>query len=119
MSASATDTFRTNARGSTIPGDAFRDETFIRVRWPWIILPVVVALGSIVLLVATAIGSKQNKAVLWKSTALPLIMSHFDTTPENGIASLRSVDGMTDMSKKMRAVVLQEDGPITFKEKEN
>lgn len=119
MSASATDTVRTNARGSMIPGEPFRDETFIRVRWPWIILPVVVALGSIVLLVATAIGSKQKKAVLWKSTVLPLITSKFDTTPENGIASVRSVDGMTDMSKKMRAVVIQDDGPITFQEREN
>lgn len=119
VSTSVSDTIRTNEYGTTLSGDAHRDETFIHVRWPWIILPVVVTLGSIALLLATAIGSKQKKAMLWKCMVLPLITSHFDTTPENGIASVRRVDGMTDMSKKMRAVVVQDEGPITIKEKEN
>jgi hypothetical protein len=47
-----------------IRGKAFREETFIHVRWPWIILPVIVTLGSIALLLGTAIESKHRKAVL-------------------------------------------------------
>ena len=119
MSTSVTDTIRTNDYGITVSGEGRRDETFIHVRWPWIILPVVVTLGSIGLLLGTAIGSKKKKVALWKCMVLPLITSHFDATPENGIASVRRVDGMTDMSKKTRAVVVQNDGPITFKENEN
>jgi hypothetical protein len=117
MSTSLTDTLRTNPHSNEIPGKAFRDETFIHVRWPWIILPVVVTLGSIGLLLGTAIGSKQKKAVLWKCMVLPLLTSHLHTTPENNIAYVRSVDGMTDKSKKMRAVMVQDEEPLTFREK--
>lgn len=119
MTTGVTDVIRTSQDGTAVSGEGFRDETFIHVRWPWIILPVVVTSGSVALLLGTAIGSKQKKVLLWKCMILPLITSHLDTTPENGIASVRRVDGMTDMSKKMRAVVVQDDGPITFKEKEN
>jgi hypothetical protein len=48
---------------------------------------------------------------------LPLLATHLDTTPENRIASVRSVDGMSDMSKKMRAVMVHDEGPLIFKEK--
>jgi hypothetical protein len=34
---------------------------------------------------------------------LPLLTSHFDATPESKIASVRRVDGMTEISKKMRS----------------
>ncbi|PLB40847.1 DUF3176 domain-containing protein [Aspergillus candidus] len=116
MSTSVTDTLRKNGHGGEVSGKAFRDERFIQVRWPWIILPVVVTLGSLALLLGTAIGCKQRDAVLWKCMVLPLLSSHLDTTPENGIASVRSADGMTAMSKNMRAVVMPDEGPLTFKE---
>lgn len=117
MSTSVTDTLRVNPQGNNISGKAFQDETFIHVRWPWITLPVIVTLGSIALLLGTAIGSKHRKAVLWKCMVLPLLSSHLQTTPENEISSVRSVDGMTDQSKKMRAVIVQDEGPLTFREK--
>ncbi|KAJ5189463.1 hypothetical protein N7491_005794 [Penicillium cf. griseofulvum] len=114
MSTSVTDTLRANPHGTKIPGKAFRVETFIHVRWPWIILPVIVTLGSIALLLGTAIGSKHRNAVLWKCMVLPLLSSHLQT--ENEIASVRSVDGLTDQSKKTRAVMVQDEGPLTFRE---
>ncbi|KAJ5462393.1 hypothetical protein N7530_010598 [Penicillium desertorum] len=117
ISISVTDTFRMNPLCHEIRGKAFREETFIHVRWPWIILPVIVTLGSIALLLGTAIESKHRKAVLWKCMVLPLLATHLDTTPENRIASVRSVDGMSDMSKKMRAVMVHDEGPLIFKEK--
>ncbi|KAJ5520474.1 hypothetical protein N7463_000927 [Penicillium fimorum] len=117
MSTSVTDVLRANRLGKPILGKAFRIETFIHIRWPWIILPVIVTLGSIALLLGTAIESKRRKAVLWKCMALPLLSSHLYTTPENETASVRSVDRMTDKWKKMRAVMVQEEGPLTFREK--
>ncbi|KAF3021380.1 hypothetical protein E8E15_009312 [Penicillium rubens] len=117
MSSSLTDTFRMDSLNDEVQGIAFQDETFIHVRWPWITLPVIVTLGSIALLLGTAIGSKHRKAVLWKCMVLPLLTSHFDATPESKIASVRRVDGMTEISKKMRAVMVHDEGPLTFKEK--
>ncbi|KAJ5950912.1 uncharacterized protein N7479_009325 [Penicillium vulpinum] len=117
MSTSVTDVLRANRRGYKITGKTSRVETFIHVRWPWIILPVIVTLGSIALLLGTAIGSKRRKAVLWKCMVLPLLSSHLHTTPENEIASVRSVDGMTEKWKKIRAVMVEDEGPLTFREK--
>ena len=116
MSTSVTDVLRANRRGKQILEKAFRVETFIHVQWPWIILPVIVTLGSIALLLGTAIGSKRRKAVLWKCMALPLLSSHLHAIPENEIASVRSVDRMTDKWKKMRAVMVQDEGRLTFRE---
>jgi hypothetical protein len=116
MSTSVTDTLRVNGYSANIPGKGFRDERYIQVRWPWIILPAVVTLGSLALLLGTAIASKQKGAVLWKSMVLPLLSGQPHTTPDNRIASMRSVDGMGALSKKMRAVVVQDDGPLTSKE---
>lgn len=116
MSTSVTDVLRANHRGKQILGKAFRVETFIHVQWPWIALPIIVTLGSIVLLLGTAIGSKRRKAVLWKCMALPLLSSHLHTTPENEIGPVRSVDRMTDKWKKMRAVMVQDEGPLIFRE---
>lgn len=116
MATSVTDALRNYAYGSKIQGEAFRVETFIQVRWPWIILPVIVTLGSIALLLGTAIGSKQCKTVLWKCMLLPLLSSHLHTLPENEIASMRRVKDVTDKSKKMRALMVQDEGPLTFRE---
>lgn len=116
MSISVTDTIRTNSDGNKVPGQAYRVETFIDVRWPWIILPVLVTLGSIALLLGTAMGSKQQNTVLWKCNVLPLISCHLHTTPENEIASLRSVDEMHCISKNMYATMAQGEGPLTFTE---
>lgn len=72
MSSSITGTLRTNPHANMVPGLAYQVEMFIDVRWPWITLPVIVTLGSIALLLGTAIGSKQQKTVPWKCTVLPL-----------------------------------------------
>ncbi|KAF9891833.1 hypothetical protein FE257_003318 [Aspergillus nanangensis] len=118
MSTSVTDVLRANRLGKQIPGKTFRVETFIHVQWPWIILPVIVTVGSIALLLGTAIESKSCKAVLWKCMALPLLSSRLHTTtPENEIGSVHSVDGMTEKWKKMRAVMVQDEAPHTFREK--
>ncbi|KAL4791706.1 hypothetical protein BDV19DRAFT_381429 [Aspergillus venezuelensis] len=107
MTTSVTDALRLNKY----------EEGYIHVRWPWIFLPAVVTVGSALLLLGTAIASKRKKAVLWKCTVLPLLSSRLDTTPENEIVSVRIVDEMTAMSKKMHAVVVQDEGPLIFKEK--
>ncbi|KAJ5531302.1 hypothetical protein N7527_004695 [Penicillium freii] len=117
MSTSVTDVLRANRWGDKITGETVRVETFIHVRWPWIIVPVIVTLTSIALLVGTAIGSKHRKAVLWKCMVLPLLSIHLHTTPENEIASVPSVDGMTNKWKNMRAVMVQDEGSLTFREK--
>jgi hypothetical protein len=51
-------------------GVSYRKETYIRVIWPWLVIPGVVVLMSVVLLVASLVLSRGDKQGLWKSTTL-------------------------------------------------
>jgi hypothetical protein len=117
MSTSLTDTLRTNSEANKVPGEAFTIEMFVEVRWPWIILPVIAVLGSIALLLGTAMASRQQHAVLWKGSVLPLLSSQLNTTSEHEIASLRNVDEVQRISKNICATMVQGEGPLTFTEK--
>lgn len=116
MSTSITDTFRADNSSGKVPGKAYLVETFINVHWPWIILPGSVILGSLALLLATAVASQKQHAVLWKSSVLPLLMSHLETVPEYEIASLRNVDQVHHMSERIHVTMDQSSGPPVFVE---
>ncbi|KAJ5106681.1 hypothetical protein N7456_003356 [Penicillium angulare] len=48
-------------------------ESYVAVKWEWMILPAVLLVAGIFLLVATARISSHGEVHLWKSSALPLI----------------------------------------------
>lgn len=116
MSTSITDRFRASSKGNRVHGQAHKVESFIDVRWPWIILPGCVILGSILLLLGTALVSKRQHAVLWKSSVLPLMISCLDTTPEHEISSLQNVDEVQRVSKKIDITMDQSGGHLIFTE---
>lgn len=112
ISTSLTDTIRAAEPNGGIPGRAFKIETFIHVRWPWIILPLCVVLGSVILLSATMIATRKDSTVLWKSSVFPLLMSHLDIAPEYNFSSLRSVDEVKRISKEISVTMEQDHGLI-------
>ncbi|KAJ5518091.1 hypothetical protein N7453_000513 [Penicillium expansum] len=93
LSTSLTDAIRSADVSSRISGKAFRAETYIHVRWPWIILPLFVVLASTILLLATTVSTRNT--VLWKNSLLPLLRSYLDVEPEDNSIALRSVDEVT------------------------
>jgi hypothetical protein len=70
IATSMTNRIRENDNATRVFGISYREETYIRVSWPWLIIPGVVVLMSIVLLVASIVLSRGNKQGLWKSTTL-------------------------------------------------
>lgn len=112
ISTSLTDTIRAAESSGRIPGTAFRDETFISVRWSWIILPLCVVLGSVMLLSATIIATRKDNAVLWKSSVFPLLMSYLDIAPEYNFSSLRNVDEVQRISKKINVTIERDHGLV-------
>ncbi|KAI0593783.1 hypothetical protein F4775DRAFT_576504 [Biscogniauxia sp. FL1348] len=63
---------------TTISGTTFTDETYIRVRWEWLLLPIWTVLMSAVLLLATVIHSRRRKVAGWKSSSLLSLFTRFD-----------------------------------------
>ncbi|KAK7917656.1 hypothetical protein PG985_011264 [Apiospora marii] len=62
-----------NYNATTVKGRAVYDETYIRVRWPWMILPLVEITLAALLLVASIIAT--GGMPLWKTSGLAFLVS--------------------------------------------
>ncbi|KAK7946109.1 uncharacterized protein PG986_010430 [Apiospora aurea] len=62
-----------NYNATTVTGKAEYDETYIRVRWPWMILPLVEVVLAALLLVASIIVT--GGMPLWKTSGLAFLVS--------------------------------------------
>ncbi|KAI1413437.1 hypothetical protein F5Y13DRAFT_198748 [Hypoxylon sp. FL1857] len=54
-------------------GTVWTAETFVHVRWEWMILPVVLEGLALAFLIGTIIQSKMSGIALWKSSTLPML----------------------------------------------
>ncbi|OTA55100.1 hypothetical protein K449DRAFT_438930 [Hypoxylon sp. EC38] len=54
-------------------GTAWTAETYVHVRWEWMILPIALEGLALAFLVATIIQSKMSGIALWKSSTLPML----------------------------------------------
>ncbi|OAL00106.1 hypothetical protein IQ06DRAFT_348607 [Phaeosphaeriaceae sp. SRC1lsM3a] len=70
IATSMTNNIQQSRNATRVPGTSYREETYIRVTWPWLILPGVVVLMSVILLVASIVLSRCDKQGLLKSSAL-------------------------------------------------
>lgn len=96
-----------------VPGRAFRTESYIHVRWPYIILPVAIVVLSALLLMATVISGRRLYSVLWKNSVLPLVVARLET--DNNLGVLRNVDELQRQSRKVKVFIDDDDG-IALKE---
>lgn len=67
-----------------ITGMVGNPKTFIRVRWLWLILPIVLSLSGVVLLLLTIVQTKRQHMPLWKGSLLPLLYHGLDDAPRSG-----------------------------------
>ncbi|KAJ5579600.1 uncharacterized protein N7459_005585 [Penicillium hispanicum] len=118
MATSMTDNIRSSDAARHLAGRAFITRTFIHVRWPWIILPVVTVVLAVLLLVATAISSSRLHAVIWKSSVLPLLVGRLETHPDHDLGVLGSVDEMNAVSRKLKVVMASRRPPVFSESRE-
>ena len=64
--------------GETITGVAYVSETYVSVRWEWLILPVIQVLAGLFLFWVTCVLTSFNQGALWRSSLLPLVYQKFD-----------------------------------------
>jgi hypothetical protein len=70
VASSMTNSIRTGPNRTDVYGTVEVSEQHIMVRWPWMILPAVLVLLSVIFLVVTMVLSTQRSPG-WKSSALP------------------------------------------------
>jgi hypothetical protein len=85
IATSMTNRIREDTNRTQVFGTSYREETYIHVSWPWLILPGVVVLMSVVLLVASIVLSRGDKQGLWKSTTLVPLFVHMRGWEHEGL----------------------------------
>ena len=58
---------------ANVTGTAYRPETLVHVKWPWLTLPVSLVALSTLFLIATMTVNSRRKALAWKSNILVLL----------------------------------------------
>lgn len=84
-------------------GQVFKTETFIRVRWEWLILSIFTVVGSVALLAATILKTCTMQQRAWKSSLVPLLYADLTITPNSG--------GDTSWGKHLRETTASERRP--------
>ncbi|RHZ61811.1 DUF3176 domain-containing protein [Aspergillus thermomutatus] len=88
----------TNARNrvcqGTVPGDAWANESYIHVRWLWMLLPIVLVVLSILFLIVTVVHTRNQ--YIWKSSPLALLCA--DLQIDGSVEPLKS--GKIDPGQK-------------------
>lgn len=104
-----------NNNATTLAGDAFVKEVYIRVTWPWLIIPLVETLATAVLLVYCIVLSKHRR--LLKTSLIALLVHGLDGWSADDIKLPASEDAekLETMAEGMRARFLENgDGRLQF-----
>lgn len=63
---------------TTLEGEVWNTESYVSVSWHWLILPIVLVAGSVLLLTVASFHTYRCKLRLWKSSILPLLYRSLD-----------------------------------------
>ncbi|OAL47212.1 hypothetical protein IQ07DRAFT_573045 [Pyrenochaeta sp. DS3sAY3a] len=105
---SMTNNIQQSRNATRMSGISYREETYIKVTWPWLILPGVVVLMSIVLLIASIVLSRGEKQGLWKSSLLAPLFTQMRGWEQKGPRVGRWSE-MAEQARDMKGV-LRRDG---------
>lgn len=118
MATSMTNQIRSSVEATHVRGLVIRTETFIHVRWPWILVPTFLVAMSLVFFLSTAVRSR-SQPVLWKSSIFPLLIGQLETRPGHEIAHLRHIGALQAMAKNINVVVEQDHDRLVFFERQS
>jgi len=98
---SLTKMIRTSGDEILVAGQGFQNETFIKIQWPWISLPVLVIISANFLLAIVIIQTKRRQAPVWKSSVLALLLHGLETnTVDTRGSATTSLSEMKLLAKK-------------------
>lgn len=106
--------FVMGVNASRVEGQAWKEETFVEVHWPWFVLPaalVALAVGLLGVCVGVSWRSGRDETRLWKSSMLPLLFHNDIERREllggdgegKGVDELRQMREMEGTARAVRA----------------
>ena len=80
----------------SVPGYVITSQTYVSVRWEWLILPIVLeVLGLLVLSVAMLMSSRRT-VPLWKASVLPLLYHGFEHGGPETAVSISNMESLAE-----------------------
>ena len=92
-----------NSTRITIAGEAFRQDTCIRVRRPWFILPAGLVVCAAIVLQATILISRARCGLVWKSSSLPYLVHPMHNATSMELQGLERLSEMNARAQKTNA----------------
>ena len=91
-----------------ITGAALIPETFVQVRWFWILLPVVLLMFTLVFIVATTVksSSEQHEVGIWKTSALAVLLNGLDEPIQRHMGPLRSMRDVHEAAARLKIKIV-------------
>jgi hypothetical protein len=90
-----------NASSLVVYGEAGATETFVHIKWVWLVLPATVIVSSLLFLALAMFETRRQQIQLWKHSSLALLFHGLDG-PVEDVAMLNDMDQMEKKAKKMR-----------------
>ncbi|KAH8680072.1 hypothetical protein BGZ60DRAFT_554643 [Tricladium varicosporioides] len=78
LATAMTTAFRSFNGAVQVPGVATRVETYVKVQWAWLALPLFVVTSTAIFLALAILSSSQTKTELWKGSALAMLFYGLD-----------------------------------------
>jgi hypothetical protein len=86
----------------TVRGRAYAEETYVKVRWWWILLPTLLQLSTLILFITTVVYSHRNGVPIWKSSVLAIVyhgVEDLDGRKDLGAERLSGMDAVARRDK--------------------
>ena len=72
IATSMTDYLRYGPNSTSAPGLAYTEQQYVRVKWPWLLLPMLLILSGAIMLAASMALTRRSGTLPWKGSSLPL-----------------------------------------------
>ena len=113
LTTSMTNAIRTAQNSTMISGTALGPETYVRVNWPWLILPIMTVLLANAFLAISIFVNARDHAPIWKSSSLALLFHGVSIEGESR-GTVSTSREMNETAKQIR-VRLEGDADHDFR----
>jgi hypothetical protein len=111
LATAMTNVIRSAASKTIVNGSAFSRETYVSIHWEWLAFPFVLLFLSLVFLVLTMVKTSKDGTIgLWKTSAMPTLISSLPPEVQKELSSKKNEDTLRKGVRKVRIKLIPDEG---------
>ena len=95
-----TDYIQTSSQSEPVFGQRSVTDTYVRIRWAWLVLPIVLTALSLAFLLMTIWTTHRSDTKVWKSSSLALLYHGLEQKPSKDVFPLDRLSQMTHQAEQ-------------------